>query len=161
MAFSASEITRSLKRYDRDLFCAQSNAGNYLCVYRRSKQFVPVVDEPEVRLLVLSEAKQHVLTLTDTWLNTGIRRDWGMDRILEKIKSMDLAHNARLIEEFEAREAQEQASADRHFDNELEAWAKDSRRAFAKATDDILTHSLSKDEPTKRRKDRSFHNGNR
>ncbi len=161
MAFNAREITRTLKRYDPLLFCAQSKAGNYLSVYRRIKQFLPVVDSPEMRMLVLSEASQHVLALTDNWLASGKRRDWGMDLILEKIKSMDLANNARLFEEFEAQEEREKASADRHLDNELEAWAKDSRRAFAKATDDILTHSLSKDEPRKRRKDRSIHNGNR
>jgi hypothetical protein len=45
--------------------------------------------------------------------------------------------------------------------NEIEAFWSHERRRFAKATDHILTHSLSKDEPKKRLKDRSIKNGNR
>lgn len=160
MAFSAQEITRAVRRYDRELFCAQSPAADMLCIYRKTKRYVVVCDEPEFRLLNLVSGKEFVLALTDTWSRKGIRRDWGIDMILEKIRSMDLAHNARLIEEFERAEERAKESKERAFTNELEAWASDSRRAFAKATDDILVHSLSKDEPTKRRKDRSIKNGN-
>lgn len=160
MSFSAKEITRSIRRYDREIFCAQSPAADMLCVYRRTKRYVVVCEEPDFRVLNLAAGREFVLALTDTWTRKGERRDWGIDIILEKLRSMDIQANERLIEEFERAEERSKASQERHFDNELEAWAKDSRREFAKATDGILTHSLSKNETKRRRKDRSIKNGN-
>ncbi len=159
MGFIASEITRSLKRYDRDLFCAPASDG-VLCVYRKHKRVTPVWEHEDFTLSSVIEDKQLIFALTDNWSRRGTPRAWGTDFILNRLREIDAQANERLLEDFEKAEVRAQESKDRDLTNHLEAWASDSRRAFAKATDDILVHSLSKDEPRKRRKDRSIKNGN-
>lgn len=156
----ASELTKTLKRYDRDLFAEAAHDGQ-VRVFRKVRHAVPVVECEDYRLLTLVDKKQFVIALTDTWTMQGNPRQWGSDFVLNKLREMDSQANERIFEEFERAEERREQSKRRSAKNELEGKASYYRRAFAKATDDILVHSLSKDEPTKRKKDRSLKNGNR
>lgn len=160
MSFEALKYTRAVKRYDRDLFC-DFNRDGVLCVFRKTKRFVPVCVDQDFKLLNLVSAKEYVFALTDNWNSSGQKREWGIEFVLNRLREIDLAAQERFFEELEAQEERAKQSELRSFRNEAEAWASDNRRAFAKATDDILVHSLSKDEPKKRLKDRSIKNGNR
>jgi len=155
------EITRALKRHDRDLFCRYSPAHSCEVVYRTTKRFERVWDAEEFTLSTLKEQYEFVLALTSDWNYSGERRAWGIDQILERVKSMDLAQNERWFEEFEERELALKKSKHRHMENEIEAWAKDSRRAFAKAADDAFgtTVSLDKSEKKRRNRDRRIKDG--
>jgi hypothetical protein len=151
--------TRALKGYDRDLFAAR-NLDGVACVFRRWKRFEPVFEWEGGKLSTLIEDKQFVCALTDTWNLRGRPIDWGIDDVVGHIKKIDRLANERFFEELDAQNERVEQSKKRHLRNEMEAFWIDQRRAFAKATDDILTHSLSKDEPKKRLKDRSIKNGN-
>jgi hypothetical protein len=159
MSFQARAYTRALKRYDKDLFCAPNNQ-HVLCVFRKHKRFVPVVVSDDFKLLNLIEDKQFVFSLTDTWTLSGKPRAWGIDRVLDRLREIDLHARERLIEEMDALNERVDESKSRDISNELEAFASDYRGAFKKATDDILIHSLSKDEPRKRMKEKRIKNGN-
>lgn len=159
MSYLLSAYTRHLKGYDRDLFAAR-NLDGIPCVFRKWKRFEPVVEADGFKLAALVEDKQFVFALTDTWTARGVPRDWGIDDVLNRIKKIDRQANERLFEELDQQNEKVDQSKKRHLKNEMEAFWIDQRRAFAKATDDILTHSLSKDEPRKRLKDRSIKNGN-
>jgi len=113
----------------------------------------------DFKLLNLREDKQFIFALTDNWLASGKPRDWGIDFVLQKIKSIDALANERFLEEIDAENERIEKSRARSLKNEMEAFWSHERRRFAKATDGILTHSLSKDEPKKRLKDRSIKNG--
>lgn len=151
--------TRALKRYDRDLF-AGHNMDGVMCVFRKFKRFEPVCEWRGGQLFNLKEAKQFVFSLTDNWNLSGQPRQWGIDFVLNRIKEIDALANERFFDELDAHNEKIDESKKRGMKNEMEAFWSHERRRFAKATDDILTHSLSKDEKRKRLKDRSIKNGN-
>lgn len=159
MSLYLHAYTRALKRYDRDLFAGRTKDG-MPCVYRKIKRFEPVVESEGFRLLNLKEDKQFVFALTSNWTLSGTPRDWGVDDVVGRIKEIDCLANERFFEEMDAQNERIDEIKRKDLRNEMEAFWIDERRRFAKATDDILTHSLSKDEPRKRLKDRSIKNGN-
>lgn len=159
MSFQARAYTRALKRYDKDLFCAP-NLDHVLCVFRKHKRFVPVCVSEDFKLMNLIVDKQYVFSLTEDWTLKTKPRAWGIDFVINKLHEIDLQVHERLLDEIEHQNEKVDESKERSFMNEAEAFWADNRRAFAKATDEILVHSLSKDEPKKRLKDRSIKNGN-
>lgn len=154
-----SSYTKALKSYDSDLYAGRTKDG-VPCVFRKSKRFEPVCEWDGVPLLALIEDKQFIIGITDNWLASGAPREWGVDRVVEKVKSIDARANEQLFAEMDAENERQDKSRERSIKNEMEAFWSHERRRFAKATDGILTHSLSKDEPKKRLKDRSIKNGN-
>ncbi len=159
MSVFLSSYTKALKSYDRELFAGRTKDG-VACVFRKHKRFVPVSEWNGGRLMTLMEDKQLIFALTENWLASGRPRSWGIDHVIDRIKAIDSQANERLFEEMDAHNEKVDQSKRREMRNEMEAFWSHERRRFAKATDDILTHSLSKDEPRKRLKDRSIKNGN-
>ncbi len=153
-----SSYTRALKSYDSDLYAGRTKDGTP-CVFRKSKRYEPVCEWNGVPLLNLRDDIQYVCGLTDNWTAGGKPRDWGIDRVLQKIKSIDALANERMLEIIDEQNDKIDKSRARGLKNEMEAFWSHERSRFAKATNDILTHSLSKDEPKKRLKDRSIKNG--
>lgn len=159
MSYLARAYTRALKRYDKDLFCAH-NIDHVLCVFRKVKRFVSVSESPGFKFLNLSVDKQYIFSLTEDWTLKTKPRTWGIDFVLNRLHEIDLQVHEHLLDEVESQNEKIDKSKERDFDNEMEAFWADNRKGFQKATDDILIHSLSKDEPRKRLKDRSIKNGN-
>lgn len=149
--------TRALKSYDRDLFAGRTMDG-VACVFRRAKRFEPAGEINGRPLFVLQEGKQLIFPLTDTWTMAGRPRAWGIDRVLDRVREIDAMANERLFEEMDAANERIDESNKRHLKNEMEAFWQHERRRFAKSTDDILTHSLSKNETKRRLKDRRIKN---
>jgi hypothetical protein len=151
--------TKALRRYDRDLFVERTKDGA-LCVFRKVKRYKPVCVSEGFRLMNLTECKEFVFALTDNWTLSGRPVEWGIDRVISRLQQHDAWENERFFEELDRENEKVDESRRRALKNEAEAFWSDNRRAFQRATDDILTHSLSKDEPKKRLKDRSIKNGN-
>jgi hypothetical protein len=156
-----ASYTRALKRYDRDLFCSRNKDG-ILCVFRKHKRFEPVCVADNFKILNLIVDKQFVCSLTANWTLRTEPRMWGIDHVLSKIREMDLQANEALLEKLDEQNEKVDQAEQRKFRNETEAFLADNRRQFAKAFDESLglMHSVSKDEPRKRLKDRSIKNGN-
>lgn len=159
MSLYLKSYTKVLKRYDPDLFAGRTNMG-MPAVFRKYKRFEPVVETEGFKLMNLRTEVQLVFALTDNWLMSGKPRDWGIDDVLDRVQRSDLQANEKLIEEMDAQNEEVDKIKKKDLRNQVENFWIDERRRFAKATDDILTHSLSKDEPRKRLKDRSIKNGN-
>ena len=147
--------TRNLKRYDKDLFAGRNREG-LPCVFRKSKRYHPVIEGEGVKLSVLMDDIQYVFAITDNWSAGGKPRHWGIDDIVWKVQSIDALANAKLFDEMDAENDRLDQIKKKDLRNEMEGFWSYERRRFAKATDDILTHSLSHDEPRKRLKDRSI-----
>ena len=155
----ADSYTRALKRYDRDLYAGRTKDGA-LCVFRKVKSYDLVCDDVGFKLFNLVERSQFVFALTDTWTLAGIPRAWGIDHVLGRVKEMDVKANERFFEELDEKNEKVDKSNKRKLRNEAEAFFADNRKEFAKGIDEIVgcTHTLSKDEPRKRLKDRSIKN---
>lgn len=153
--------TKALKRYDRDLY-AERNRDGVICIFRKYKRYEPVIESESFRFLNLIQDKQFVCALTENWTLRTEPRMWGIDHVLNKMREMDLQYNERMLEALEEQEKKVEEAERRSFRNEAEAFFADHRSEFVKTFDQTmgLTHSLSKDEPRKRLKDRSIKNGN-
>lgn len=154
--------TRALKRYDPDLF-AEKNRDGVMCVFRMYKRYEPVCVTDDLKFLNLVSAKQFVFALTENWTLLTKPRMWGIDRVLDRIREIDLRANERLFDEMDHAHEKVDESNRRHLMNEAEAFFADNRKQFADSFDQFTgcLHSVSKDEPRKRKKDRSIKNGNR
>lgn len=153
--------TRALKRYDRDLF-AEKNRDGVLCVFRLYKRYEPVCVTEEFKFLNLVKAKQFVFSLTENWTLRTKPRMWGIDQVLNRVREIDVQANERLFEEMDAAHEKVDESNKRDLMNQAEAFFADNRKQFADSFDQVAgcIHSVSKDEPRKRKKDRSIKNGN-
>ena len=159
MSVFLHSYTKALKRYDRELYADRTKDGA-LCVFRKVKRFVPVCENEGFRLLNLTEDKQYVFALTDNWTLSGKPINWGIDDVLGRIKKLDCWANKNLFEELDAENEKVDERKRRDLRNEMDAFWSHERDRFKTATSDILTHSLSKDNPRKRLQDRSIKNGN-
>lgn len=159
MSVFLKSYTRALKGYDSDLFAAH-NVDGVVCVFRYVKRYELVVDEEGFKMFNLIRGKQFVFALTTNWALSGRSVDWGIDHVMDRIRKIDALANERFLDEMDEANERVDQSNKRAIKNEMEAFWSHERRRFAKATDDILVHSLSKDEKRKRLKDRSIKNGN-
>ncbi len=153
----ARAYTRALKSYDTDLFASRTRDG-VLAVFRKHTryEYFGYVDELGGNLFYPIDGKQLIFPLTDNWMMSGNPRSWGIDIVVDKIRQGDARANEALFDEMDAHNERIELSEKRSMNNEIESFWKHERRRFAKATDDVLTHSLSKDEPKRRLKDRSI-----
>lgn len=161
MSVNLRAYTRVLKSHDKDLFCDFNKIG-IPCIWRRSKRFVEAVRTDSYKILDLIQDKQFVFALTENWTTQGRVVHWGIDRVLEKVKSIDGFHNEELLKEVEKSEEKVSAAKQRDLRNQMEGFWSDQRSRFKEATKDILTHSMDKSEPNKRKreKNRRFKDGN-
>lgn len=151
---TCKDITRSLKRYDRELYCAR-NGNGVRCVYRKGKRYECVATfDDGAKLYSIVPSPEFIFALTDNWAPTGMPRAWGIDAILYRIKQIDSWDNERLFAEMDANNEKVDKSKERAFMNETEAFLSDYRRPLAKAFEDINTTSLDKSDKRKRLKDK-------
>lgn len=152
-------LTKALKIYDPELFAGQTKDG-VPCVFRRTKRWEPAYEGEDFTLRTLVEGKQLVFALTDTWTVMGTPRFWGFDTVLGRVQKLDAWANKNFFEELDAENDKVDERSRRALKNEMEAFWSDERERFKKATGDILTHSMSKDNKRQKNLDRSIKNGN-
>lgn len=159
MSHKLNDLTRAVKRYDYDLY-ADFDARGTVCIWKKIKTAELILDCDGLRLYNVKPTRQYVCALTDNWSQGGKKRDWGIDRVLSRVRELDSFHNERLLEKIDAQNEKVDQAGRRSMRNEAEAFWSDNVSAFKKATNDILIHSLSKDEPKKRLRDRRIKDGN-
>lgn len=145
-------ITRVLKEHDRSLF-AKRNADGIICVMRKNKRYVGPVDLNDAPFFNLIESPDYVFALTENWTTSGRPVPWGSEVVVRRIKEIDLWNREKYFEEVEEANERVDKAKRRHFRNEMEAFASDWRREFAKATNDINTSTMDKSEKRRRKRD--------
>lgn len=84
-----------------------------------------------------------IFSLTENWSLNTEARDWGLEPIWERLNFID-SWNRDLVAQIREADEKKKKAKDRQLDNHMEAYLKEHRRDFAKATNDVLTHSLKK-----------------
>ena len=122
-------ITKVVKRYDAELY-AECIKPPRIDIYRqcRNKTAPPF----------------YIFSLTDDWTPKGKPVEWGSEPILAHLKAIDLWNSGVGVDEVIAHNEKMDESVDRARKNNIEAFLKDWRRQFAKATDGINTANLQK-----------------
>lgn len=138
----AKLLTSHLKEYDHDLYAIRESSTGTIHVYRKAKRPIHF-NYDDVNYVALVENPQFILALTDNWTLKGRPVDWGIDPLLERIRSIDSFNAAKkvqdLIASYEARSAQK----DKDRKDSHEAWLRDNRNVFKRAFNDINTSNLN------------------
>lgn len=137
-----SRITRELRNFDRRLF-AHRRADGMIQIIRQADRLEAsnyLQDDPELTPL----HPQFIIALTDNWNTTGKPVEWGIEPIMNQLKSMDSWRNTRILDQLREKREREARDKERTQRNELRAQALDMRRDFARATNGINTSTLAK-----------------
>lgn len=122
-------ITKMVKAYDSELR-AECIKPPRIDIYRQSRDKL--------------SPPHYIFSLTDDWSPKGRPVEWGTEPILAHLKAIDLWNSGVGIEEVISHNEKVDASKDRDRMNNIEAFLKDWRRQFAKATDNVNTGTLKK-----------------
>jgi hypothetical protein len=87
---------------------------------------------------ILRPNPQFILALTDNWKLDGNPVDWGVEPLGRMLRSMDAWNNDSYFSEMVKRREMEEEDRNRMRMNEFRAIAADSRRDFAKATNEFV-----------------------
>jgi hypothetical protein len=135
-------LNRHLRRYDSDLYADQSMDGK-INVYRKYKTYTAYQVEGK-NLYVSTVLPQWVMSLTKDWSLNSYPVLWGIEPILNKLKSMDGWRDDGALDEVWRHNERVKANKEREQRNNIRAMAADVRRDFAKATNEINTSTMSK-----------------
>ncbi len=142
MSWRAHQITRAIRRYDRELYAREGYAGR-IDIFRKTFVLQPFELDDGLIIYKVVEEPYRVFCLTDTWNAYGRPVDWGIEPILQKLKKSDLWHRD-IGAEINVQNEKVDESQKRNFHNETEAYLKDARSAMAKAWGDVNTSTLNK-----------------
>lgn len=132
-------LNEVLRAYDRDLFVNKIPSG-MLQIHRKvNKSKVTRFNEDEIDPGYLHP--QFILALTHNWLLTGEPVDWGIEPIMETLRSMDQWNHDDFNEMIETRDRKERDRL-RSQNSEFRAIAADLRKDYARATNDINVSNL-------------------
>jgi hypothetical protein len=134
-------LNQFVKTYDKMLYIKESKGMAQL--YRKDYRF-ETYDIDGMTLRVAVEQPLFILALTDTWKLDGKPVEWGLEPFSEQLKSMDSWTRVNMFEEMVKRRERNEEIEKQSKKNEIRAVAADSRRDFAKATNDINVSSLAK-----------------
>lgn len=148
----AQVITREISKYDSKLYCDKSTEGT-LCIYRKSQRIESYILDDGSCFSYVRPAPFLIFALTDNWKVTGKPCDWGVEPILKRLRENDL-HKRDLVSEIEKNEELIKKENDRDLDNYTEAFLKDNRREFAKASNDIRVANMDKSYDIRRKLDK-------
>ncbi len=147
MEARARVLSKHLREYDSKLY-AKFRYGR-IDVFRKGERYVAYDFDGET-ILAPVENDWYVMSLTHDWNINGRPVDWGVEPLLARLRAIDL-HRRDLASEMERAEEKLSASKDRTMDNNLEAFWKDNRRAWAKNFEHTIVSSLPR--PDRRYRD--------
>lgn len=144
-------LNRNLQRHDRELY-AQRRPDGMICVYRRGKRQHYFEWQGDTYGYLI-DSPSFVFALTDNWTTSGSPRAWGVLPVLARLRAIDLWNNEEYLDEVDEQNERIERSKQRDLSNNVEAFVRDFRREFARATNDINTSTLDKSEKRRRKRD--------
>lgn len=128
-------LNKRVREYDRDLFLRRDGGGT-IHLYRKKPIVFWYKWEGE-RLGAVVVKEQYIMSLTDNWYHEGTPVDWGTEPLLRRIREIDGWGQGDEYQEFCKRRESKERDHVRMRRNEWRALAADSRREFAKATNEF------------------------
>lgn len=137
MDWSLARLNKEVKAFDSLLYAIRASNG-MLQVYRQPIRAVANLFESTD----FNPNPLLVLCLTDTWTIQGKPVEWGLEPVMERLRSMDQWQSGISYEEFCKQRDLGESNEKRAFTNEVRARAMDVRKDFARLTDDINLSTL-------------------
>jgi hypothetical protein len=136
------QINRALKGHDKRLFAVRASTG-VVHVLRQADKW-EAADALDERLAESRLKPQYIMALTDNWTQTGNPVDWGIEPIMERIRSMDSwSRSEGILDGMIQKRQRQREDQKRALNNNLRARAADMRKDFARATNDIRFAGIS------------------
>lgn len=135
-------LTARIQKYDPALYVYRNVEGKALIMRQGSR-----LEDSDYGMDDLDDSlrnPQLILALTDNWRLTGKPVDWGMEPILDRLRSMDSWRDDKWITERKRNRERDEETQKQSKRNEFRAIAADLRKEFAQATNDINTSTLEK-----------------
>lgn len=149
----ASRITRELKYHDRDLYCEKVESGT-ICIFRKIPHVEVYTMDGGERLVNVRSTPHFVTALTHNWGAGGEPADWGLDNILNRVKSLDLWSTENIHQHMISNYEKANKAMERDQDNKMEDFAREFRRDFQKATSDIRVCNMDMKKDLRRLKEK-------
>lgn len=134
-------INRELKYYDRELYAVQINEA--VQIYRKSVRW-EYFEFEGMKFAYSRLNPWFTLSLTDNWRIDGKPVEWGIEPLMDRLRSMDQWRDDRTYDQLCSERERNEENRKRAYRNEVRARAYDMRRDFARATNDINTSTLEK-----------------
>ena len=138
------QVTRLLKRYDSDLFPKRFLDGAMGVMRKRRTFDFYQFENPKFNLWFARDYDELVVPVTDTWLDTGMPVDWGIEPLLQQIQKQDSWRDDGEYDRFCIERENKKRNTLRARQNDMRARAADMRKDFARAMNDVNTSSLEK-----------------
>lgn len=124
-------LTRQLKEHDRELY-AKRRADGVILICRKNRN------------IFSGQTTDHLIfALTDDFSSKGKPVEWGVEPILAHLKAMD-GWNRDVVEDWISEEEKSKEMQDKQRQSKNEDFARDFRRQFARAFNDVNTSTLEK-----------------
>lgn len=135
LEWSEKRIERAVKAYDPKLYVLKTPKG-MLQVYREPEKSLGLF-KPDASGSI--PTPMLVICLTHNWKLDGTPVSWGIEPIMQQLRSMDSWGDSVSFEQMRERRERAERDEARQRTNEFRAIAADMRRDFARATNDINT----------------------
>lgn len=142
MDHRVKRITEVVRGHDRQLFAYRSMDGKVLVMRQGDRLAASDYNQSAPDVAKLNP--QLVFALTDTWRVDGIPVEWGLEPILDQLKSRDAWAHPDTFRDMVKTRDRVKADQERSKRNEIRGLAADLRREFASATNDINTSTVEK-----------------
>lgn len=129
-------VNRLVRDYDSKLL-ARRDAHGVIHIYRKS----PRADSFKydgVNYVHVFHVDEYIISLTNTWTHEGQPCEWGLEPIWRKFLQMDSWRDDQGFARFCESRERFKRDEERMQRNQIRALAADSRRDFAKATNDLV-----------------------
>lgn len=152
--YSAETLTRHLKKQDKNLFAREDGGIIRVLIRGERKETVKASDGIYFSYFVPTE--HLILSLTENWSFNGERRNWGIDRVLFRLREID-SHQRDVTRAFDEENEKIKQEKERDFKNHNEAFLHEWRDDIKKTFNDVNTSSMDRSkDPEKRLEKRSF-----
>jgi hypothetical protein len=135
-----SRLTKKIRQYDRDLYVYENEEGLKMVMRKANRLEASDYFQAEEDPSLLNP--QVIFPLTETGSFGSKPVEWGIERILWKIKGMDIWRDSSWLTERKKRLERIEEDKKRQQKNEFRALAADIRTEFAKKVNDINTSTL-------------------
>lgn len=143
-------LNKAVKEHDRFLFCKRD--GDNVNVYREGSTWFDY-DLGEFRLLYSVSSPKLVCSLTDNWNITGSPVEWGIEPVVQRLKSIDNWGDFNKVKDLKKNYDKELDEKDHARRSRDEDFLREFRPQFKKAFNDVNTSNMDKKLDNRRRRE--------
>lgn len=151
MEARVKRINRALKRFDPDLFSQRDDNGQ-ITIYKKGITF-DRFDYQGSTLFYSRSSPKYVCSLTSNWTTKGEPREWGIERIISRLQSMDRWNNSSLDDALIQQYLDMEIQKTKDLRNNTESFLWDQKSNIRRAFADINVANMDKKLDKRRLKD--------